>query len=97
MKLLSNFCTMTCRKDTSMIMIAVNKDCNLIDVVTDLKMNKFINHYLFIKKILSSALSVFCLDMWDIINNVKTLKLIIVYSDVIISVNVTVILNVIKF
>ncbi len=44
-----------------MIRIVMSKDCNLI--VINLKMNKFINHYLFIKKTSSSALSVFCLDI----------------------------------
>ncbi len=46
-----------------MIRIAVNKDCNLIDAAANLKMSRFINYYLFIKKTLSSALSVFCLDI----------------------------------
>ncbi len=54
---------MTCRKDTSMIRIAVNKDCDLIDAVVNLEMSRFISHYLFIKKTLSSVLSVFHLDM----------------------------------
>ncbi len=63
MKSLSNFYTMTCRRDTSVIRIAVNKDCNLIDVVTNLKISRFINHYLFIKRTLSSVLSVFHLDV----------------------------------
>jgi len=46
-----------------MIRIVINKNCNLIDVVTDLKASRFINYYLFIKKTLSSVLSVFCLDV----------------------------------
>ncbi len=46
-----------------MIRIAVSKDCNLIDVVTDLKMSKFISCYLFIKKTSSSVLSAFCLGV----------------------------------
>jgi len=46
-----------------MIRIAVNKDYNLIDAVIDLKISKFINYYLFIKKTSSSVLSVFCLDI----------------------------------
>ncbi len=46
-----------------MIRIAANKDCNLIDAVTDLETSRFISHCLFIKKTLSSALSAFCLDM----------------------------------
>ena len=96
MKLSSNFSTMTCRRDTSMIRIVMNKDCNLIDVVTDLEMSRFINYCLFIKKTSSFVLSAFCLDILSIVNNVKILKLIAVYDDVIISVDVTVILNVIK-
>jgi len=87
---------MTCRRDTSMIRIVMNKDCNLIDVVTDLEMSRFINYYLFIKRTSSFVLSAFCLDILSIVNNVKILKLIAVYDDVIISVDVTVILNVIK-
>ena len=87
---------MTCRRDTSVIRIAVNKDYNLIDAAINLEISKFINYYLFIKKTLSSTLSVFCLGMWSIINNVKTLKLIAVYDDVIISVNIMMILNTIK-
>ncbi len=87
---------MTCRKDTSMIRIAVNKDCDLIDAVVNLEMSRFISHYLFIKKTLSSVLSVFHLDMWDIVSNVETLKLIAVYDDVIISVNAVMILNTIR-
>ncbi len=63
MKLSSNFCIMTCRRDMLMIRIVINKDCNLINAVTDLKMSKFINYYLFIKKTLSSALSAFCLNV----------------------------------
>ncbi len=54
---------MTYRRDILMIMITINKDYNLINVVIDLKINRFINYYLFIKKILSSVLSVFCLDV----------------------------------
>ncbi len=54
---------MTCRRDTLMIRIIINKDCNLINVVADLEINKFINYYLFIKKTSSSALSAFCLDV----------------------------------
>ncbi len=46
-----------------MIRIAVNKDCNLIDVIVNLKINRFINCYLFIKKTLSSVLSAFYLDI----------------------------------
>ncbi len=46
-----------------MIRIAVSRDCNLIDAVTDLEMSRFINHYLFIKKTSSSVLSAFCLGM----------------------------------
>jgi len=46
-----------------MIRIVINKDYNLIDVAVNLKMNKFINYYLFIKKKLSSNLSVFCLNV----------------------------------
>ncbi len=46
-----------------MIRIVINRNYNLINVIANLKINKFINHYLFIKKILSSVLSVFCLDM----------------------------------
>jgi len=46
-----------------MIRIVMNKDCNLIDVVADLKISKFINYYLFIKRTSSFILSVFCLDM----------------------------------
>ncbi len=46
-----------------MIRIVISKDCNLIDAVTDLKMSRFINYYLFIKKTLSSALSVFHLNV----------------------------------
>jgi len=46
-----------------MIRIAADRDCNLIDAVTDLKISKFISHYLFIKRTLSSVLSVFCLDV----------------------------------
>jgi len=44
-------------------LLTVSKDCNLIDVVTDLKVSKFINYYLFIKKTSSFVLSVFCLDV----------------------------------
>jgi len=46
-----------------MIRIIINKDCNLINVIADLEINKFINYYLFIKKTSSSALSAFCLDV----------------------------------
>ncbi len=46
-----------------MIRIAADRDCNLIDAVTDLKISKFISHCLFIKRTLSSVLSVFCLDV----------------------------------
>jgi len=63
MKLSSNFHIMTFKKDMLMIRIAVNRDCNLIDAVTNLKMSRFINYYLFIKKTSSSVLSVFCLDV----------------------------------
>ncbi len=87
---------MTCRRDMSVIRIAASKDYNLIVVVTDLKMNKFINHYLFIKKTSSSVLSAFHLDMWDIVNNIETLKLIVIYDDVIILVDAVVILNAIR-
>ncbi len=87
---------MTYRRDMLMIRIVMNKDYNLIDVAVNLKINRFINCCLFIKKTLSSVLSVFYLDMWDIINNVETLKLIVIYSDVIISVDTAVILNAIK-
>ena len=96
MKLLSNFCTITCRRDTSIIRIVIDKDYNLIDVAVNLKIKRFINYYLFIKRTLSFVLSVFCLNIWDIINNVKTLKLIAVYDDVIILVDAVMILNVIK-
>ncbi len=54
---------MTCRRDMSVIRIAVNRDCNLINVIVNFVMNKFINHYLFIKKTSSSVLSVFHLDI----------------------------------
>ena len=54
---------MTCRRDTSMIIIAANRDCDLIVVAADLKMSRFINYYLFIKKTSSSVLSAFCLDV----------------------------------
>jgi len=46
-----------------MIRIVMNKDCNLIDVVTDLEMSRFINYCLFIKKTSSFVLSAFCLDI----------------------------------
>jgi len=46
-----------------MIRIIMSKDCNLIDVMTDLETTRFINYCLFIKKTLSSALSVFHLDV----------------------------------
>ncbi len=46
-----------------MIRIVMNRDCNLIVIVIDLKISRFINYYLFIKKTLSSVLSVFCLDV----------------------------------
>jgi len=46
-----------------MIRIAVSRDCNLIDAIIDLKMSRFISYYLFIKRTLSSVLSVFCLDV----------------------------------
>jgi len=46
-----------------MIRIIMSKDCNLIDVVTDLETSRFINYCLFIKKTLSSVLSVFHLDV----------------------------------
>ncbi len=46
-----------------MIRIAADRSCNLIDVVTDLKMSRFINYCLFIKKTLSSVLSAFYLDI----------------------------------
>ncbi len=87
---------MTCRRDTLMIRIAADRSCNLIDVVTDLKMSRFINYCLFIKKTLSSVLSAFYLDIWSIISSVETLKLIAVYDDVIISIDAAVILNVNK-
>jgi len=54
---------MTCRRDTLMIMIIINKDYNLIDVAADLKISRFINHCLFIKRTSSSVLSVFYLDV----------------------------------
>ncbi len=54
---------MTCRRNTLMIRIAADKDCNLIDAAANLKMNRFISYYLFIKRILSSALSAFHLDI----------------------------------
>ncbi len=87
---------MTCRRDTLMIRIAVSRDCNLIDAVTDLETSRFISYYLFIKKTLSSVLSVFCLDMWNIVSNVETLKLMFIYDDVIISVDAVIILNAIR-
>ena len=87
---------MTYRRDMLMIRIAANKDCNLIDAVTDLETSTFISCCLFIKKTLSSILSVFYLDIWSIVNNVETLKLIVIYDDVIISVDITVILNAIR-
>ena len=46
-----------------MIRIAMSRDCNLIDVVADLETSRFISYCLFIKKTLSSVLSVFCLDV----------------------------------
>jgi len=46
-----------------MIRIVINRDCDLIDAAVNLKISRFINHYLFIKKTSSSALSVFCLDI----------------------------------
>ncbi len=46
-----------------MIRIVISKDCNLIDVVTDLKISRFISYYLFIKRTSNSVLSAFCLDM----------------------------------
>jgi len=46
-----------------MIKIIMNKDYNLIDAAANLKTSRFINYYLFIKKTLSSVLSVFCLDI----------------------------------
>ncbi len=46
-----------------MIRIVISKDYSLINVVTDLKISRFINYYLFIKKTSSSVLSVFCLDV----------------------------------
>jgi len=46
-----------------MIRIVINKDCNLIDIAVNLKTSRFINHCLFIKRTLSSVLSVFCLDI----------------------------------
>jgi len=54
---------MTCRRDTSVIIITINRNYDLIDVAADLKMSRFINYYLSIKKILSSVLSAFCLDV----------------------------------
>ncbi len=87
---------MACRRGMLIIRIAVNRDCNLIDVMTDLETSKFISHCLFIKRTLSSALSAFCLDVWDIVSDVKTLKLIAVYDDVIISVDAAMILNAIR-
>ncbi len=87
---------MTCRRDTLMIRIAMNRSCNLINAVINLKINRFINHYLFIKKTSSSVLSVFCLNVWNIVSSVKILKLIAVYDDMIISVDVIMILNAIK-
>ncbi len=74
----------------------MSRDCNSIDVVADLETSRFISHCLFIKKTLSSVLSVFCLDVWSIVSDVETLKLMFIYSDVIISVDATVILNAIK-
>ena len=74
----------------------MNRDCNLIVIVIDLKISRFINYYLFIKKTLSSVLSVFCLDVWDIVSDIETLKLIVIYDDVIISVDTVMILNAIK-
>ncbi len=46
-----------------MIRIVMNRNCNLINAVANLKMSRFINYYLSIKKTLSSVLSVFCLDV----------------------------------
>jgi len=45
------------------IRIVMSRDCDLIDAVTDLKTSKFISHCLFVKRTLSSALFIFCLDM----------------------------------
>jgi len=45
------------------IRIAVSKNCDLIDAVTDLETSTFISCCLFIKKTLSSVLSVFCLNV----------------------------------
>ncbi len=46
-----------------MIRIVMNKDYNLIDAAVNLKISRFINYYLFIKKTSSSVLSVFYLDV----------------------------------
>jgi len=46
-----------------MIRIAVNRDCNLIDVAANLEISRFISCYLFVKKTLSSVLSAFCLGV----------------------------------
>ncbi len=54
---------MTCRRDTSMIRIAVNRDYDLIDAAVNFEISRFISYCLFIKKTSSSVLSVFCLDV----------------------------------
>ncbi len=54
----------------------MNRDCNSIDVAANLEISRFISHCLFIKKTLSSVLSAFYLDIWDIVSDVETLKLI---------------------
>jgi len=46
-----------------MIRIAVSKDYNLINAAANLKINRFISYCLFIKRTLSSVLSVFHLDV----------------------------------
>ena len=46
-----------------MIRIVMNRDCDLIDAAVNLKISKFINYCLFIKKTSSSVLSAFCLDI----------------------------------
>ncbi len=84
---------MACRRDTLVIRIAADRDCDLIDVVADLEVSRFISYCLSIKKTSSSALSAFYLGVWGIVSGVETLKLIAVCGDVIISVDVTMILN----
>ncbi len=80
-----------------MFRIVMNKDCNLTEIAANYTASKFFKYYLFIKKTSSSVLSAVCLSVWSIyISNVKTLKLTAVYSDAVISVDVAVILNVIR-